>query len=299
MLETEIAGIKMKNPVMAASGTFGLEYAALTDLARLGAVIPKTVTYEVKTGNPAPRICETYAGMLNSIGLENKGVDRFISEDLPEYLSAGATVIVSIGGETIDEYVLAAEALNEAEGIAGVEINVSCPNVSKGGIQFGCLARQAALVTEAVKCASKYPVIVKLTPNVTSVTDIAKACEGAGADAISLINTLLGMAIDIETGQPKLGWGYGGLSGPAIKPVALRMVYDTAAAVNIPVVGVGGIMDAKDALEFLMAGAVAVQVGTASFVDPGAAGKIVGGIEVFVKDNGYDNVGQLIGKARQ
>ncbi len=282
---------------MAASGTFGLECAALTDPARLGAIIPKTVTYEAKTGNPAPRTCETTAGMLNSIGLENKGVERFILEDLPEYLKTGATVVVSIGGETVDEYVQAAAALNEAEGIAGIEVNVSCPNVDKGGLQFGCQKRQAALVTEAVKYTSRYPVIVKLTPNVTNITEIAGACADAGADAISLINTLLGMAIDIETGRPKLGRGYGGLSGPAIKPVALRMVYETAAVVNIPVIGVGGIMKAEDALEFLMAGASAVQVGTASFVDPGSAVKIVEGIETFLRDNNYDNVGQIIGKA--
>jgi len=299
LLKTDIAGIQMKNPVMAASGTFGLEYAALTDLTRLGAIIPKTITFEAKTGNPAPRTCETSAGMLNSIGLENKGVEWFISEDLPEYVKSGATVIVSIGGETVDEYVQAAEALNEAEGVAGIEVNISCPNVDKGGLQFGCQRRQAAIVTESVKAVSRYPVIVKLTPNVTSVTEIAKACESAGADAISLINTLLGMAIDIESGRPKLGRAYGGLSGPAIKPVAVRMVYDTAAAIGIPVIGVGGIMNVGDALEFLMAGAVAVQIGTASFVDPGTAVRIIDGLEAFLKDQEYDNVGQIIGKANQ
>jgi dihydroorotate dehydrogenase (NAD+) catalytic subunit len=298
MLRTEIAGIQLKNPVIAASGTIGLEAAALTDLEKLGAVIPKTITYEAKKGNPPPRTCETSAGMLNSIGLENKGVERFICEDLPEYLSAGATVIVSIGGETVDEYAMAADTLNEAEGIVGIEVNVSCPNVDKGGIQFGSRARQAAAVTEAVKYASRYPVIVKLTPNVTSVTEIAKACAYAGADAISLINTLLGMAIDINTSRPKLGRGYGGLSGPAIKPIALRMVYDTVAAVSIPVIGIGGIMDFNDALEFLMAGAAAIQVGTASFIEPDAGVRIVEDLETYVAGNGYDNISQLIGKAQ-
>lgn len=299
MLETEIAGIKLKNPVMAASGTIGLEYRTLMDFSRLGAIIPKTITHEAKAGNPAPRTCETAAGMLNSIGLENKGVRHFVEEELPAFIETGATVIVSIGGETIDEYVMAAEELNEETGIAGLELNVSCPNVDKGGIQFGCRPRLAAEVTEAVKYATRYPVIVKLTPNVTSITDVAKACEAAGADAISLINTLMGMAIDIDSGKAKLGRGFGGLSGPAIKPVALRMVYETASVVTIPVIGIGGIMEAKDAVEFLMAGASAVQVGTANFVDPKSAERIIEGLGYFTRKMGFDNIGQLTGKAHR
>lgn len=298
MLKTEIAGIQLKNPVMAASGTIGLEYGSLLDLSRVGAVITKTVTYEAKEGNPAPRTCETTAGMLNSIGLENTGVRSFVNEDLPAYLEAGAVVIVSIGGETIEEYAAVAEALNDTPGVAAVEVNVSCPNVDKGGIQFGCRPRLAAEATSAVKNASSLPVIVKLTPNVTSIVDVAKACEAAGADALSLINTLLGMAIDIHTVRPKLGRGYGGLSGPAIKPVAVRMVYETAGAVKIPVIGIGGISNADDAIEFLMAGASAVQIGTATFVEPNTAEKVIEGISSFLRHNGYDNVEQLTGKAR-
>lgn len=296
-LATEIAGIKLKNPVIAASGTVGLESAALMDFSRLGAIIPKTVTSLPKTGNPAPRTCETAAGMLNSIGLENKGVQHFISDELPRFIETGSTVIVSIGGETIEEYVMAAEELNDASGIAGLELNISCPNVDRGGVQFGCRPRPAAEVTEAVKNATRFPLIVKLTPNVASITDVAKACQAAGADALSLINTILGMAIDVESGRAKLGRGFGGLSGPAIKPVALRMVYETASAVTIPIIGVGGIMKANDAAEFLMAGAAAVQVGTANFVDPKAAEKIVDGLASFVREKGYDNIGQLTGKA--
>lgn len=250
-----------------------------------------------KTGNPAPRTCETTAGMLNSIGLENKGVRHFVESELPAFIETGATVIVSVGGETIEEYVLAAEELNGHAEIAGLEINISCPNVNRGGVQFGCRPRLAAEVTEAVKYVTSYPVIVKLTPNVTSIADVAKACESAGADALSLINTLLGMAIDIESGQAKLGRGFGGLSGPSVKPVALRMVYETASAVAIPVIGIGGIMEAEDAVEFLMAGASAIQIGTANFVDPRSAEKVIDGLASFTKRMGYDNVGQLTGKA--
>lgn len=298
MLETLIAGIKFKNPVMTASGTFGRENAELTDVSKIGAVIPKSVTFGAKIGNKPPRICETRAGMLNSIGLENNGIDYYIKEEVPFWQSRGATIVASIAGESRDEFIAAAEALNDADGIAALEINISCPNVDRGGVQFGCKPAMAAEVTRAVKTVSKYPIFVKLTPNVTSIADIAKAVEAAGADAISLINTILGMSIDINTGQPILGRGVGGLSGPAIKPVAVRMVYEAAGAVSIPIIGMGGIMSAEDAVEFMMAGATAVQVGTASFVNPKAAEEIAAGLGKFAVDNGYDRIGQIIGKAR-
>jgi dihydroorotate dehydrogenase (NAD+) catalytic subunit len=299
ILETTFAGIVLKNPVMTASGTFGREYASLTDVTKLGAVIPKSVTYAARTGNPPPRIWETTAGMLNSIGLENHGARYFVDEEMPFWRAAGATVIASVAGETVDEFVRAAEILTEADDIAALEINVSCPNVDRGGIQFGCRPRLAADVTAAVKEVARCPVIVKLTPNVTSIADVAKAVEAAGADAVSLINTIMGMAIDIELGRPVLGRGIGGLSGPAIKPIALRHVYEAAGAVKIPVIGIGGIADSDDAVEFMMAGAAAVQVGTATFVDPQAAENVAAGLESFLTKHGYDNVSQLIGKARQ
>jgi len=298
ILETNIAGMELKNPVIAASGTFGREYAELIDVARLGAVIPKSVTFGARTGNKPPRVTETTAGMLNSIGLENRGIRYFIDEELPFWRNAGATVIASIAGETVDEFTRAAEALASVEDIAGIEINVSCPNVDKGGVQFGCKPRLAAEVTAAVKNESRLPVIVKLTPNVTNIVDIAKAVEAAGADCVSLINTLLGMRIDIEAKRPVLGRGEGGLSGPAIKPVALRMVYRVSENLEIPVIGMGGISTAEDAIEFMMAGAAAVQVGTASFVDPRAMLNIISGLEEFVTKNSYDSVIELVGEAR-
>lgn len=298
MLETNIAGLKLKNPVIAASGTFGREYATLTDAAKLGAVIPKSVTFLPRAGNPPPRLWETTAGLLNSIGLENRGVGYFIEEELPIWREMGATVIVSVAGETVDEFVRTVEVLNQVEGVAALELNVSCPNVDRGGIQFGCRPRLAADVTAAVKNVAGVPVIVKLTPNVTSITEIAKAVEAAGADAISLVNTVLGMAIDVEAARPALGRVVGGLSGPAIKPIALRLVYETAGAVKIPVIGLGGISSAGDAVEFMMAGAVAVQIGTATFVEPKTAEQVVVGLEGFLKERGYDNIGQLIGQAR-
>jgi dihydroorotate dehydrogenase (NAD+) catalytic subunit len=299
MLKTVIAGIEFKNPVMTASGTFGRENAALTDVSKLGAVIPKSVTFEAKTGNRPPRVCETRAGMLDSIGLENNGIEYFMSEEVPFWTGLGATVVASIAGETREEFVLAAEALNDADGIAALELNISCPNVDRGGVQFGCKPAMAAEVTAVVRNVSRYPVFVKLTPNVTSIVDIAKAVEAAGADAISLINTILGMSIDIETGRPILGRAVGGLSGPAIKPVAVRMVYEAAGAVSIPVIGMGGITTAEDAVEFMMAGAAAVQVGTASFVNPRAAEDITSGLKKYAEANGYSAISQIVGKARQ
>ncbi len=297
-LTTDIAGIQLKNPVIMASGTFGREYGRFTDPAKLGAVIPKSVTLEARSGNPAPRVWETTAGMLNSIGLENRGVTYFVEEELPLWLGLGATVIASVAGETIDEFVRVAEIFNDVDGISALELNVSCPNVDRGGIQFGCRPRLAADVTAAVKSVANKPVIVKLTPNVTSITEIAKAVEAAGADAVSLINTVLGMAIDIAAEKPALGRVVGGLSGPAIKPIALRLVYETVGAIDIPVIGLGGITTPADALEFMLAGASAVQIGTATFIEPKTGEQVVAGIGTYLREHDYDNITQLIGRAR-
>ena len=299
MLEIEIAGVRFRNPVILASGTIGTDYAGLVDWRDYGAVVAKSVTLSARIGNPPPRVCETPAGMLNAIGLENKGVNHFVRADLPAYLEAGATVIASIAGETVEEYADVAEVLNEAKGVVALEVNVSCPNVSRGGVQFGSRPRLAAEVTAAVKAVTAKPVFVKLTPNVTSITDAAKAVEAAGADAVSLINTITGMVIDIATEKPVLGKKTGGLSGPAIRPVAVRMVYEVAGAVSVPIIGVGGIMTAEDAAQFLMAGATAVEVGTAVFVDPKATGAIASGLASIAAKKGYDHVSRMIGKARQ
>lgn len=299
-LEVEVAGIKLKNPVMAASGTFGSgeEYAKFVDLNKLGAIVTKSVTLEERAGNPPPRICETACGMLNSIGLQNPGVTQFIQIDLPFLNRYDVPVIVSVAGESIEEYVEVVERLKGARGISAFEINISCPNVESGGVYFGCQKESAAAVTTEAKSVAKQPVIVKLTPNVTNITEIALAVEEAGADAISLVNTFFGLAIDTETFKPRLGSGVGGLSGPAIKPIALRMVYEVVKAVQVPVIGMGGIMDTSDALEFLLVGASAVQVGTANFVNPQATLDIIEGLEQFLVGKGFDSIKELIGKAR-
>lgn len=299
-LEVEIAGIKLKNPVMTASGTFGSgeEYARFVDLNKLGALVTKSVTLEAKEGNSPPRICETACGMLNSIGLENPGVTQFIQIDLSFLNKFDVPVIVSIAGESIEEYVEVTERLKGARGISVFEINISCPNVKSGGVYFGCRAESAAEVTAEVKRVATRPIIVKLTPNVTDIVEIALAVQEAGADAISLVNTLFGLAIDVETFKPRLGSGVGGLSGPAIKPIALRLVYEVAKVVQVPVIGIGGIMDTSDALEFLLAGASAVQVGTANFVNPRATLDIIAGLDRFLDEKGFDSIKEIIGKAR-
>ena len=283
-LSTEVAGIKMKNPVMVASGTFGCgrEYSGYLDLNQLGAIVTKSVTLLPRQGNPPPRIVETAAGMLNSIGLQNDGVKLFLENDLPFLSQFDLPVIVNIAGETIEEYAELAKLLRPQPLVKGIEVNISCPNVSKGGMCFGISPQLTAEVIAAVRKATSLPLIAKLTPNVTDITVIAKAAEAAGADALSLINTLVGMAIDIETGKSQLGTLTGGLSGPAIKPIALRMVYEVAHAVKLPVIGIGGIMDGNDAVEFLLAGARAVQVGTANFVDMDAPLKVLKGIGEYV-----------------
>ncbi|MFC1718494.1 dihydroorotate dehydrogenase [Candidatus Poribacteria bacterium] len=293
----DLAGIQMKNPVMVASGTFGCgeEYDEFIDLRELGAIVTKSVTLLPRAGNPPPRIVETPAGMLNAIGLQNVGLERFISEKMPFLRKVGVPVIASISGKDIREYVELAAKLSEVEGIAGLEVNISCPNVSQGGMMFGADPRITYGLVEAVRNSTRLPLIAKLSPNVTDIVKIASAAKEAGADILSLINTLLGMAIDIHTRQPKLGNVTGGLSGPAIRPVALRMVWQVSSAVGLPIIGMGGIMTAEDALEFMIAGARAVAVGTANFVNPLATMEIISGIKDFMFQNHISNLDELVG----
>lgn len=299
-LSVNIAGIELKNPVMTASGTFGYgeEFAPYLDLNRLGAVVVKGISLKPRQGNPPPRIVETAAGMLNSIGLQNVGIKAFIEEKLPFLKKFDTKVIVNFFGDSIDEYAEAAKALNNEEGIAGLEMNISCPNKQEGWLEFGTNPDLTFRVVKAVKKSTKLPLIVKLSPNVTDITVIAKAAADAGADALSLINTLSGMAVDAAARKPKLANIIGGLSGPAIKPVALKMIWQTARAVKIPLVGIGGIMTAEDAIEFMIAGASAVQVGTANFVDPQASLKILDGIEDYFKKNKIKSMKELVGSLR-
>jgi dihydroorotate dehydrogenase (NAD+) catalytic subunit len=295
-MSISIGSLQLRNPVMTASGTFGYarEFESLVDLNCLGAIIVKGISLEPRPGNPPPRIIETACGMLNAIGLENVGVERFITEKLPYLQKLDSPIIINILGDTIDDYANLAARLDKIEGIGALEVNISCPNVKKGGVAFGTDASMAAAVTNAIRQATTLPIIVKLSPNVTDITVIARAVEDAGADAISLINTLLGMAIDIYSKKPRLANIVGGLSGPAIKPVALRMVWQTAKAVSIPVIGIGGIGTAEDALEFLIAGATAIQVGTANFYQPTAAIDIVAGLEKYILDQGMDSIHNVI-----
>lgn len=283
-LAIEIAGIKMKNPVMVASGTFGFgrEYSEYIDLNKLGAIVTKSITLKPREGNPPPRIVETPAGMLNSIGLQNEGIEYFLKEYLP-FLSKFVTpTIVNIAGETVEEYAELAKILSKETKVKGIEVNISCPNVKQGGMAFGVDPKLTAEVISAVRQSTNQPIIAKLTPNVTDITVIAKAAVRAGADALSLINTIVGMSIDIETGKSRLGTLTGGLSGPAIKPIAVRMVYEVAHATSVPVIGIGGIMSGNDAIEFFLAGAKAIQIGTASFVDTEAPVRIIKEIEDYV-----------------
>jgi dihydroorotate dehydrogenase (NAD+) catalytic subunit len=276
---------------------YGIEYAEFTDIQKLGAIVCKGTTLMPKEGNAQPRLVETAGGLLNSVGLENIGVDALIGEKAPVWAKWRVPVIVNVAGETIDEYVAVTSKLEGVPGISGIELNISCPNVSAGGIEFGVDPKLAARVTSAVKAATTLPVIVKLSPNVTDIKEIALAVEEAGADAISLINTLKGMAIDIDQRKPCLGNIAGGLSGPAIKPVALYMVFEAARVVRIPVIGCGGIACAEDALEFIMAGATAVQIGTASLTNPQLGLNVLEGIESFLRQNGVQNLTELIGIA--
>jgi len=296
-LAVNIAGIHLKNPVMPASGTFGYgeEYAPYLDLERIGAIVTKGLSLRPKAGNPTPRIAETISGMLNAIGLQNVGIDDFIKFKLPFLREVNTPFIVNFFGNTLDEYGEVAARLADLPEVAGLELNISCPNVKQGGIVFGTDPKAAAEVVSLVRSRSKKPLIVKLTPNVTDITVIARAVEEAGADALCCINTITGMAVDIKTRKARLANKTGGLSGPAIRPIAVRMVHQAVQAVRIPVIGVGGIVRPADALEFLIVGAKAVQVGTANFVDPAAMLGIVEGIEQFCIEEGIGDIGELIG----
>jgi dihydroorotate dehydrogenase (NAD+) catalytic subunit len=296
-LSVEIAGITMRNPVMTASGTFGYgrEFADYMDLESIGAMITKGLSLKPKAGNNTPRIVETPGGMLNAIGLQNVGIDAFISTKLPFLRTVNTPVIVNLYGNSLEEYGELASRIDGLPEVAGVEVNISCPNVKQGGIVFGTDPGAAAQVVSLVRESTSKPLIVKLSPNVTDVVVMAKACVDAGAEALSLINTLTGMAIDITTRRPVLANITGGLSGPAIKPVALRMVWQVARAVKVPLIGIGGIITATDALEFILAGATAVQVGTANFLNPSAAEEIARGMESWLVENGVRDIRELIG----
>ena len=298
-LAVNIAGIKMKTPVMTGSGTFGFgeEFSDFVDLNQLGAIVVKGTTLKPRSGNEGVRIAETPSGMLNCIGLENPGVEYFLTDILPRIAQYDAPIIVNISGSTVEEYGQLAKML-DVPGVAAIELNVSCPNVREGGIVFGTDPQSAAAVVRAAKANTKKPVILKLSPNVTDITIMAKAVEAAGADAISMINTLIGMAIDVKTWKPVLGNIIGGLSGPAVKPVALRLVWQVAQCVKIPIIGMGGIMTAEDAVEFLLAGASAVAVGTANFVNPTAAQDIADGIDDYLVARKLTNVSQLVGQLK-
>ena len=296
-LSVEIGKLKLKNPIMTASGTFGYgeEFADFIDLNRLGGIIVKGTTLHHREGNPYPRMAETPSGMLNAVGLQNKGVDYFIEHIYPRIKDLDTRVIVNVSGSCIDDYVAVCEKLSPLDKVAAVEINISCPNVKQGGMGFGTTCSGAESVTSAVRKAYDGTMIVKLTPNVTDITEIARAVEAAGADAVSLTNTFLGMAIDVEKRKPMLSTISGGLSGPCIRPIAVRMVWQVANAVKVPVVGLGGIASGRDAIEFLLAGATAVQIGTANFVDPQVTVKAIDYIEDYLKRHQIASVRELIG----
>ena len=296
-LSVRIGSLTLKNPLVAASGCFGygVEYAEVVDLASLGGIAVKGLFLAEREGHPAPRIVETPAGMLNAIGLQGIGVHRFIDEKLPELRARKATVIVNICGTTLHEYVELARMLSDVEGVAALELNISCPNIKEGGITFGCSLAGTFDVVSAVRKATGLPIIPKLTPNVTDVASFARASEEAGADAVSLVNTFLAMVIDVETRRPKISNVVGGLSGPAIRPIAVRMVYECRQTVKIPIVGMGGIADARDALEFMIAGASAVQVGTANFVDPFIWPKLLDGIRAYMQRHQIARIADLVG----
>lgn len=296
-LSVNIGELKMKNPVMTASGTFGYgdEFADFIDLEQIGGIIVKGTTLYRREGNPYPRMAETPSGMLNAVGLQNKGVDYFVENIYPNIKDINTNMIVNVSGSAIEDYVKTAEIINELVNIPAIELNISCPNVKQGGMAFGVTACGANEVVKAVRAVYKKTLIVKLSPNVTDITEIARAAEDAGADSVSLINTLLGMAIDAESRTPLLSTVTGGLSGPAVKPIALRMVWQVAKAVKIPVIGLGGIMNWKDAVEFMLAGASAIQIGTANFIDPAVTVKVIDGINDYLDRHGYSSVKDIIG----
>jgi dihydroorotate dehydrogenase (NAD+) catalytic subunit len=299
-LNLTIAGLQLNNPVMTASGTFGYgrEFESLVDLNRLGAIIVKGLSLKPSKGNPPPRIAETPCGMLNAIGLENIGIEAFVSEKLPFLKRLAPAILVNIYGTTIEEYAALAARADEVAGIDAIEVNISCPNVKAGGVAFGVDPKQVRAVVREVRQQTAKPLIVKLSPNVTDIVRIASAAADSGADALSLINTITGMAIDVQTRRPKIANITGGLSGPAIKPVAVRMVWQVAQAVDIPIIGIGGIMTAEDALEFLIAGATAIQVGTANFVNPRATTDILDGIEAYMVAHGIADIAEIVGSLR-
>ena len=300
MLKTQVhigRGLTIKNPVMTASGTFGygLEYGDFIDLNRLGGVLVKGTTLHPRQGNPYPRMAETPSGMLNAVGLQNKGVDYFCEHIYPTIFGYDTVMIVNVSGSQVEDYIETAEKINALEGIPAIELNISCPNVKEGGMAFGVTCAGAASVVRAVRAVYDKTLIVKLSPNVTDITEIARAVEAEGADSLSMINTLLGIAIDAEKRRPVLSTITGGLSGPAVKPIALRMVWQTAQAVKVPIIGMGGIASATDAIEFLLAGASAVEVGTYNFVDPSVTTQIVDGIEDYMRRHGFTDIQDLIG----
>ena len=296
-LKVNIGKLSLKNPVMTASGTFGYgeEYADFIDLNRLGAIIVKGTTINHREGNPYPRMVETPSGMLNAVGLQNKGVKYFVNTIYPRIKHLDTEIIVNVSGAKVEDYVAVCEILNELDGINAIELNISCPNVKQGGMAFGTTTEGASQVVRAVRDVYSKTVIVKLSPNVTNIADIALAVESEGADSVSLVDTFLGMSIDVEARRPHLSTTTGGLSGPCIRPIAVRMVYQVANAVKIPVIGLGGIMNGRDALEFILAGATAVQVGTANFVDPTATIKIIDYIEDYLNRHSYSSIREIIG----
>lgn len=300
-LAVNVGGINMKNPVTTASGTFGYgaEYASYVDINVLGALVVKGTTLLPRHGNPTPRIVETPAGILNAIGLQNPGVEALVTKAMPYLRDYDVPVIVNIAGDTVEDYARLAARLNQVKGVAGLEVNISCPNVKKGGLQFGSDPDSAAEVTRAVKASTSLPVIVKLSPNVTSIAGVAEKVAAAGADALSLINTLLGMSIDIHRRKPVLGNVMGGLSGPAVRPVAVRAVWQVYRAVSLPIIGMGGITTTEDALEFILAGATAVAVGTANFINPRATVDIIEGLEKYLTANGIADINELVGAAHR
>lgn len=296
-LNIKVGTLQLKNPVMTASGTFGYgtEYSDFMDISRIGGIIVKGTTLRDRQGNPYPRMAETPSGMLNAVGLQNKGIEYFINNIYPTVKNIDTNILVNLSGSTIDDYIEGAERLNELEKIPGIELNISCPNVKEGGMAFGTSCLSAAQVVREVRRVYKNDLMVKLSPNVTDISEIALAVEAEGADSVSLINTLLGMAINSETRKPILSTITGGLSGPAVKPIALRMVWQVAHAVKIPVVGMGGIMNATDAIEFILAGASAIQVGTANFIDPTVTIKVMDGINDYLDRHNYKSISDIVG----
>jgi dihydroorotate dehydrogenase (NAD+) catalytic subunit len=296
-LSVEVGGIRLKNPLIAASGTFGygIEYEGILDLSALGGIATKGLYREPRDGCPTPRIVETPSGLLNAIGLQGVGAGAFVRDVLPRLARHSTAILVNVCGDTVEEYAEVARVMDGAPGVSALEINISCPNVKKGGMAFGGDPRMTHDVVSAVRRATRLPVVPKLSPNVADITVFARVCEEAGADALSCVNTFLGLAVDVETRRPKLAFGTGGLSGPAIRPLAVRMAWQAARSVRIPVIGIGGIAAAEDALEFLIAGCRAVQVGTANFVDPRVYERILAGLQSYLGRNGFDDINQVVG----